>query len=173
MDRVVTWPNAITVVRMIFGLIGIYIATASGVFLGFSNFFWGILTFFVLGLVPDFFDGLVARMYDQKTRIGEFIDPLADKILFYGAIAALFSQYVWWPGLLVLFSCDTVSTVVHFYKKGGAVRTGKWKFGLQCASLVIFALSALWFPKCVMAANFMIVCALCCAIHSLYYRIRG
>lgn len=137
MDRIMTWPNVITVSRMVCGIVGVYIALVPGYFL------LGILIYFVLGLIPDFIDGWVARTYNQRTRIGEFIDPLADKVLFYFAIITLFSQYVWWFGLSLLFVCDVVSTVVHFYKNGGAVKTGKWKFGLQCITLGAFSCSVL------------------------------
>lgn len=166
MDRIITWPNAITIARMFAGIAGIYIAMIPGYFLS------GVLVFFALGLIPDFFDGWVARAYDQRTRIGEFIDPLADKVLFYLAIITLFSRHVWWFGLSVLFICDVVSTVVHFYKKGGAVKTGKWKFGLQCTTLVIFTISGLFYKELALLANITILLALCCAIHSLYHRIK-
>ncbi len=36
--------------------------------------------FFIAGLT-DAFDGLLARVLDQKSRLGSYIDPLADKLL--------------------------------------------------------------------------------------------
>jgi len=36
---------------------------------------------FVLGGVTDFLDGLTARMMNQQTAIGAYLDPVADKLL--------------------------------------------------------------------------------------------
>ena len=174
MDRIVTWPNVITVVRLILGLCGIWIARQSGWFI------LGLCVFFLCGMLPDSLDGYVARKYNQKSRIGEFIDPLADKILFYVAVVVLFLKFVSWPILLVLFAFDVMSTIIHFYKNGGAVKTGKWKFILQCSALGFFVLSALMNKKIIefinismessVIANVVLAAALICAMHSLYHR---
>lgn len=39
------------------------------------------LTLFVVAAVSDAVDGFVARAYNQKTRLGGVLDPLADKLL--------------------------------------------------------------------------------------------
>ena len=36
---------------------------------------------FVIASVTDFFDGYIARSWNQKTKLGAIIDPLADKML--------------------------------------------------------------------------------------------
>jgi cardiolipin synthase len=36
---------------------------------------------FVIAGVSDGFDGLVARLLSQRTRLGEYLDPIADKLL--------------------------------------------------------------------------------------------
>ena len=36
---------------------------------------------FLFALITDFFDGLVARNFDQHTAFGAFLDPIADKLL--------------------------------------------------------------------------------------------
>lgn len=36
---------------------------------------------FLLALITDYFDGLVARRFDQETPFGAFLDPIADKLL--------------------------------------------------------------------------------------------
>ena len=41
---------------------------------------WALITFFVAGLT-DLFDGLLARHAGQKTTLGAWLDPMADKLL--------------------------------------------------------------------------------------------
>ena len=41
---------------------------------------WALVTFFIAGLT-DLFDGLIARMTGQKTTLGTWLDPMADKLL--------------------------------------------------------------------------------------------
>ena len=36
---------------------------------------------FLLALITDYFDGLVARKFKQETPFGAFLDPIADKLL--------------------------------------------------------------------------------------------
>ena len=44
---------------------------------------------FVLASATDFFDGYIARAWDQKTKMGEILDPLADKMLTLAALLGL------------------------------------------------------------------------------------
>ena len=41
---------------------------------------WALVTFLVAGLT-DLFDGLIARLTGQKTTLGAWLDPMADKLL--------------------------------------------------------------------------------------------
>ena len=42
---------------------------------------WVVLLIFTLAAAPDAVDGFVARAFRQKTQLGAFLDPLADKLL--------------------------------------------------------------------------------------------
>ena len=44
---------------------------------------------FVLSVISDAADGYIARVYAQRTRLGTFLDPMADKLLLVSAFAAL------------------------------------------------------------------------------------
>ena len=46
----------------------------------------------VIGGVSDGIDGLVARLFNQKSRVGTYLDPLADKIMLIAAFIALTTQ---------------------------------------------------------------------------------
>lgn len=73
-DRVLTAANAITAVRLAGLPLFVYLAVGVGAY--------GIAAL-VLGTVAatDWFDGYVARRFDQVTRLGQFLDPLIDRIL--------------------------------------------------------------------------------------------
>ena len=43
------------------------------------DYFAGLI--FVIASVTDFFDGFIARQWDQMTKLGGILDPLADKML--------------------------------------------------------------------------------------------
>jgi CDP-diacylglycerol--glycerol-3-phosphate 3-phosphatidyltransferase len=52
------------------------------------NYYFASLLF-VLASITDFFDGFIAREWDQKTILGAIIDPLADKMLTLAAFLGL------------------------------------------------------------------------------------
>lgn len=52
--------------------------------------YWAIAVFF-LAVLTDFFDGLVARIKNEKSAIGTVIDPVADKLLMISAFIALYT----------------------------------------------------------------------------------
>ena len=51
------------------------------------NYFAALI--FVIASVTDFFDGFIARSWDQKTKLGAILDPLADKMLILAAFLGL------------------------------------------------------------------------------------
>lgn len=54
-----------------------------------SGSFGTALAVFILAGATDLLDGLVARKYGQRTALGRFLDPLADKLLMVGALVVL------------------------------------------------------------------------------------
>ncbi|MBR0573940.1 CDP-diacylglycerol--glycerol-3-phosphate 3-phosphatidyltransferase [Pasteurella atlantica] len=54
------------------------------------------LLFFIAGLT-DWFDGYLARKWSQVTRLGAFLDPVADKVLVAAALVCVVEHYhTWW-----------------------------------------------------------------------------
>ncbi len=61
------------------------------------------IVFMLFGLT-DFFDGYLARKYEQVTVVGKLLDPVADKFLLYATLVALLAAgkiYFFWVILLV------------------------------------------------------------------------
>lgn len=58
-----------------------------GVHVSWLDYFAALI--FVLASATDFFDGFIARQWNQKTTLGAVLDPLADKMLTLAAFLGL------------------------------------------------------------------------------------
>jgi cardiolipin synthase len=68
-----TAANQLTILRML-------LIPAFVILLLYGYRGWALVTFFVAG-ITDLFDGLLARWSGQKTTLGAWLDPMADKLL--------------------------------------------------------------------------------------------
>jgi len=59
----------------------------SGIDVSWLDYFAALV--FVIASVTDFFDGFIARSWNQMTKLGAILDPLADKLLTLGAFLGL------------------------------------------------------------------------------------
>lgn len=100
-----TAPNQLTLLRMIF-LPFIAIAIVDG--------YWKrALILFVLAGVSDGLDGLLARWLEQKTKLGQYLDPIADKLLLSTMFLVLSSTHkIPWKFTILVFSRDVGILVV-------------------------------------------------------------
>ena len=88
-------PNSLTVFRILLAPLMIWIIinpnffTSQGFHESWVAYFAGLI--FVIASVTDFFDGYIARKWNQSSTLGAILDPLADKMLIIGAFLALLS----------------------------------------------------------------------------------
>lgn len=86
-------PNALASLRILLAPVLFWVIlnpdyfTDAGYHVTWNYFFASIL--FVLASVTDFFDGFIAREWNQMTMLGAIIDPLADKMLTLAAFLSL------------------------------------------------------------------------------------
>ncbi len=71
--RVLNLPNTLTIARIVI----IPLFTTAVIYERYNY----ALCLFVVAALTDAFDGLIARLANQKTELGRFLDPLADKVL--------------------------------------------------------------------------------------------
>jgi cardiolipin synthase len=76
-----TVPNVITILRIL--LVPIFIIYMI------NNRPLASLIIFLLASISDALDGLIARVFQQKSTLGAYLDPLADKLLLMTAYATL------------------------------------------------------------------------------------
>ena len=89
-DRVLTVPNALSALRIL--LVPVFLVL---VLVGEDV---AALIVIVASSVSDFLDGIIARRFGQITRLGQLLDPAADRLFIFAAVIALAVREVvpWW-----------------------------------------------------------------------------
>lgn len=99
LSQLLTAPNQLTLVRMLF-LPFIIINLLN------HHYLWA-LTLFVLAAISDGLDGLLARKLKQQTLLGQYLDPIADKLLMSTMFLVLSILHkIPWKFTVVVFSRD-------------------------------------------------------------------
>ena len=80
----ITWPTVLTLLRIV--LIPVMVALF---YLGGDLARWIALGVFILAAVTDWFDGWLARRLHSTSRLGEMLDPIADKLIVCAALVML------------------------------------------------------------------------------------
>lgn len=99
--QILTAPNQLTLLRMIF-LPFIVINLVK------RDFNWALALFVLAGL-SDGLDGLLARTLHQQTLLGQYLDPIADKLLMSTMFLVLSIEQralVPWKYTIIVFSRD-------------------------------------------------------------------
>ncbi|HUK92391.1 MAG TPA: CDP-alcohol phosphatidyltransferase family protein [Blastocatellia bacterium] len=72
-----------------------------------GNYRIAIVIFFAAS-ITDFFDGYVARKFDQQSTLGRFIDPLADKILVTAAYVVIAIPHAGLPSIPIWLAAAVI-----------------------------------------------------------------
>ncbi len=95
-------PNAITVGRILFAPVFLYLMLVDGGADGAAR--WWAAVLFIVGIATDGVDGHIARSRNQVTDFGKIMDPIADKILTGAALVGLsvLGELWWWVTIVIL-----------------------------------------------------------------------
>lgn len=168
-----TIPNLITLARIL--LTPLFI-----IFLIQGKYFKALLIFLLAGL-SDLADGLVARMWQQRSPLGEYLDPLADKLLMSASFVTLSISRVIPPWLtVVVLSRDLIIAlgVVIFRLANlplqiSPSRLGKWTTTLQISTILLVLVGKIWsLPPLLITAVFWLT-GFITAISGVHYVFRG
>ena len=111
-------PNYLTIGRIIIVPVFVFAFYLPG--------FYGDVIPFVLFLIAsftDFLDGLLARMYKEESKLGELLDPIADKIIVATALILLvmngtIKNYEVIAAIIILTREILISGLREFLAKG-------------------------------------------------------
>ena len=95
----------------------------------------------IVGGLTDYFDGLIARKFDLKTKLGAILDPLSDKVFYLIPLVYLCKNDLlpFWSLTLILFRELIISSLRNSSKEGlPASQLGKFKTFFFFISLVSF-----------------------------------
>ncbi|MEM7651812.1 MAG: CDP-diacylglycerol--glycerol-3-phosphate 3-phosphatidyltransferase [Pseudomonadota bacterium] len=136
-----TVPNILTLARI--GAIPLVIA---GLMVGGDTFRWVACGVFVAACLTDFFDGYLARVLEQQSEFGRFLDPIADKLL-VAALLLVLTASGEISGLSVIAAViilcrEIMVSGLREFLAGRQVtvhvsRLAKWKTTIQLVALAI------------------------------------
>lgn len=142
-----TWnlPNILTILRLL---------AAPGLPLMFLYFHrpwadWAALTLFVLAAATDWFDGYIARAWNQQSRFGAAMDPIADKAMVVIALVVItgysgMNPWLILPVTVILFREIFVSglreSLGENASKLAVTKVAKWKTMTQMVAISVLFL---------------------------------
>jgi cardiolipin synthase len=166
-------PNLLTLIRIL----------CSPIFVGlvlYGHHAWALAVFLAAGLT-DALDGLLARVLNQQTTLGQYLDPLADKLLLVTAFVVLsFEGSIPLWVTLVVVSRDVIisvgSLVIHLLRERVNITPtwmGKATTVLQLLYIVavLFGTTAalpVWLVGAILAATIGLT-----VVSGLHYVFRG
>ena len=134
-------PNILTIGRII--IVPIFVLTFF-----IPGFFGDLIPFFlfVIASFTDYLDGLLARLFKEESKLGELLDPIADKILVAAALILLvmngvIKNYEVIAAIIILTREILISGLREFLAKGSitmqVTSLSKLKTFIQMISIAI------------------------------------
>ncbi|PWW52236.1 CDP-alcohol phosphatidyltransferase family protein [Actinokineospora spheciospongiae] len=113
-DRVLTIPNALSVLRLAGVPVFLYLL------LGPRADGWAIALLMFSGL-SDYLDGKIARWLDQTSRLGALLDPAADRLYTLATIVAFVLRDIvpWWVAAVLVARDLLVAGCIGLLRRGG------------------------------------------------------
>lgn len=111
---------------------------------------WIAFVIFVTASITDYFDGYLARLWQQQSALGKMLDPIADKLLVSVSILVLVAEgmlagYSIWAAIIVLMREVFVSGLREFLAElrvsVPVTWLAKWKTTMQMVALAVLLLA--------------------------------
>ncbi len=150
-------PNKLTMARII--MVPIFMAIML------KGHYIAALIVFALASITDFLDGYLARKYNLVSSFGKIMDPLADKLLAFGALLCFIELEVvsvWAPIIIIAREFFVTSMRVVAVSKGKVIAASWWgkiKTNVQLFA-IIFAMLFCAFAKAQIAGILIWIAAI-------------
>ncbi len=110
---------------------------------------------FVVAALTDRVDGYCARKYDAVTKLGQFLDPLADKTLMISAMIALWyvghvnhvALFPFWALLVVVSREMLISSFRIIGTRKGTSFPASWTGKIKMFSQTVVVCALIFFPR--------------------------
>ena len=133
-----TLANIVTIVRIFFIPLVVF-------FLSQESYLFSLI-FVLLFFLGDLLDGYLARTRNEITQLGQFLDPMADKLLAFSLMVAfaMIGQLSWWT-VWLLFIPNLLLTLgsVVLFQKGKATVPARWS-GKIAATVLALGLTLMY-----------------------------
>ena len=131
---------------------------------------WAALIY-LAAFLTDIADGWIARHFNQITKLGRILDPLADKLMTFTVIVCITADGIIPLWAVVIFFCKELTMAIGgllMYRSLGDVISSNWLgktstgvFFVVCAALVLFpAIPRPWATWLISAALALTLAAL-------------
>jgi len=127
-----TLANILTIIRILLTPLFIYLFLLPG---------WterlAASLVFTIASITDWYDGYLARRYNQTSKFGQYMDPFADKILVSSALFLFaWMNYIYWWMAVIIVVRDLLITFLRSYAlylhhPMATSRLAKWKTTFQ------------------------------------------
>lgn len=168
-----TIPNLITLARLL--LTPLFI-----IFLIQGRYPRALIVFILAG-VSDLADGLIARTWQQKSRLGSYLDPLADKVLMAASFVTLsiYHQIPSWVTVIVLSRDVALGLGVLIFRLADyplvivPSLAGKWTTTFQITTVGLVLLSKVMRLPVGMLVVFFWITGILTALSGIHYVYNG
>lgn len=94
--RILTLPNVLSFIRLLLVPVFLWLVLVGEDFLA--------LVVLLFSSISDFLDGQIARRFHQVTRLGQLLDPAADRLFIFATLVGLTVRQVipWWFAALLV-----------------------------------------------------------------------
>jgi cardiolipin synthase len=95
-SRILTVPNFLSFIRLL--LVPVFLVCIL------TGYDFAALLVLAFSSVTDYLDGQIARRFGQITRLGQLLDPAADRLFIFSSLIGLSITHIipWWFGLVVI-----------------------------------------------------------------------
>ena len=142
-------PNALTLLRIFIVpfLVAVLLTPMAENWFGVPRHILGV-SIFLAAALTDFLDGRIARRRNQVSRLGQLLDPIADKLLISAALISLVENRLApaWAVVIIIGREFAVSGLRSIAAGDGVViaasRMGKFKMAAQVVSVALLIVSS-------------------------------